>query len=66
MIAPIDTSKLKAIHVATDAELRTIRARVVREALRSLVNEPGCGDLFGLIASTASDEALAKLGRLLK
>lgn len=42
------------------------RGRVVRDALRSLSNEPGSGTLFTLLAQQASDEALAKLGRLLR
>lgn len=48
------------------AAVRRHKAKVVRETLRSLANEPGCGDLFGLLAQSATDDALAKLGRLLK
>ena len=48
------------------ARITATGSRLVREALRSLANEPGCGDLFGLLAQSASDEALSKLGRLLK
>lgn len=42
------------------------RARIVRDALKSLSNEPGCGDLFTLLAQSGTDPALAKLERLLK
>lgn len=61
---PLDTSTLGPIRVEPNAIAD--RARVVREALRSLSNEPGCGDLFCLIAQSASDDALAKLGRLIR
>lgn len=42
------------------------RARIVRDALNSLSNEPGCGHLFTLLAQSGTDPALAKLERLLK
>lgn len=64
MTRALDTSTLGPIRVEPNAIAE--RARVVREALRSLSNEPGCGDLFMLLGQSASDDALAKLGRLLK
>lgn len=63
-LRPLNTSTLGPIRAEPNALAE--RARVVREALRSMSNEPGCGDLFCLLGQSASDETLAKLGRLLK
>ena len=59
--APLDTSQLGPIKVDVSAD--AARARIVREALRSLRDHARA---FEILAVEASDEALAKLGRLLK
>lgn len=42
------------------------KAGPIREAIRSLSNEPGCGSQFCALAQSATDDALEKLGRLIR
>lgn len=47
-------------------EQSAARARIVRDALRALSDEPMCGKMFALLAKWATDAALDKLGRMLR
>jgi hypothetical protein len=64
---PLDTSTLGPIRVEPNAVAE--RARVVREALRSLsvdsTDRSEC-EALAMVVIWASDEALARLGRMLK
>lgn len=72
MTRPLDTATLGPIRVEPNAIAE--RARVVREALRHIACDPACcaelplqdRDLAWGLCTLASDETLAKLGRLLK
>jgi len=59
-----DTSTLGPIKIEHDRV--AARAKVVREALRSMSNAPAVGAMFNAIAAEASDETLAKLARMIR